>query len=62
MEVHNVNGILRDTLNGSQKVLSQTKMSLSRQTSHNRELESNGNWYFWAILIEMGLFIAILAF
>lgn len=37
-------------------------MSLLRQDSHNEDLKSNGNWHFWAMLIEVSLFIGILGF
>ena len=37
-------------------------MSLLRQDSHNEDLKSNGDWHFYAMLIEVALFIAILGF
>jgi hypothetical protein len=37
-------------------------MSLLRQDSHNEDLKTNGNWNFWAMIIEISLFLAILSY
>jgi hypothetical protein len=53
---------LRTVQTSTKQVQTEAKMSLLRQDSHNEDLKSNGDWHFYAMLIEVALFIAILGF
>jgi hypothetical protein len=46
----------------AKQVKIETKMSMTRQDSHNQDLLDNGSWHFYAMLIEVAAFIAILVF
>lgn len=43
-------------------MLGETKMSLERQSSHNTDLQENGEWYYWALAVELVMFVAIVIY
>jgi hypothetical protein len=61
-EIGNVRNILRGIQTVTKQIQTESVMSLNRQDGHNADSIKNGNWYFWAMLIELLLFLAILIF
>lgn len=60
-EIANVRNLLRLMQTHSKQIQTEAKMSLLRQDSHNEDVLMNGDWHFYAMLVEVALFVAILA-
>lgn len=61
-EIGNIRSFLRTIQQHSNQVQAETRISLQRQTSHNEDSLNNGSWHFYAMMVEVSLFIAILVF
>jgi len=57
-----VRNILRGIQTVTKQIQTETVMSLNRQDGHNADSIKNGNWYFWAMLVELVLFVGIMVF
>ncbi len=43
-------------------ILTEVKMSVQRQDSHNEDVISNGVFYYWALALEVLLLIVVLIY
>jgi hypothetical protein len=62
VDLGNVLGHLRKIDKQATSMMTEIKMSLERQHGHNSDMRSNGDTFFWALIIEAALFMAILAY
>ena len=51
---------LKKVLKLSQEIQTETKMSYTRQFAHNEDSWQSNYWYYWAMIVEVLLFVAIL--